>query len=267
MAPTDSSGLPEAFERLIAQRHEAAEAAVRQLRADHPDADTHALADALIRRCVRDMALGGAVTGGAAASPIAGVAVAAASAGADATWSIGRLGEMVMGLGIIYGHDESTRRERAIWVAATLGLTEGAAVGMTGLAARFGARSGAHLVSRIPAAGAGAARAGRFARAGSAVARAASGKGPWSLAALLPYGIGAGIGAAGNAALAQAIGRSAKQYFTSLATVPPGGARTAESADAGASGWYEEVIDVEVVEEIILDAEIIEDQSSDRRAR
>ncbi|MFM7508097.1 MAG: hypothetical protein ACKO5A_00925, partial [Actinomycetota bacterium] len=69
MAPTDSSGLPEAFERLIVQRHEAAEAAVRQLRADHPDADTDALADALIRRCVRDMALGGAVTGGAAASP------------------------------------------------------------------------------------------------------------------------------------------------------------------------------------------------------
>lgn len=251
----DASGLPDAIERLVAQRHDDAVDAVARLRAEHPDADPDALADLLIRRCVRDMAVGGAVTGGAAASPVAGIAVAAASAGADATWSVGRLGEMVMGIGIIYGHDEATRRERAVWVAAALGVTEGAAVGVTGLAARFGARSGARLISRLPAAGGGAARAGRFARAGSSVARVASGRGPWSLAALLPYGIGAGIGAAGNAALAQAVGRSAKQYFTNLgppADRPGGSERSAVWDD-------DDVIDVEVVEEIILDAEIVDD--------
>ena len=248
----DASGLPEAVERLVAQRHGAAVEAVARLREEHPDAGPDELADLLIRRCVRDMALGGAVTGGAAASPVAGVAVAAATAGADATWSVGRLGEMVVGMGIIYGHDEATRRERAVWVAAAHGLTEGAAIGVTGLAARFGARSGARLLARVPTAAAGAATAGRFARAGATVAKVAGGKGPWSLAALLPYGIGAGIGAAGNAALAQTVGRSAKQYFTSLGPPadPPGG-----------TVWVDdEVIDVEVVEEIILDAEIVDER-------
>ena len=248
-------------ERLVEQRHAAASDDVDRLRAEHPHADRDQLADLLIRTCMKDMALGGAITGGAAASPVAGVAVAAASAGADATWSVSRLGELIMGLGIIYGHEQASRSERAVWVAAILGVSEGAAVGMTGLAARIGARGGARLIARLPAAGAGTAKAGRLARAGSGVSRLASKKGPWSIAALVPYGIGAGVGAAGNAALAQAVGRAAKQYFAGL---PEGGAasagRRAGSDRQAATGTVDDVedadiIDVEFVEEIILDVE------------
>jgi hypothetical protein len=211
-------------ERLVEQRHAAAADDVARLRAEHPNADRDTLADLLIRTCMKDMALGGAITGGAAASPVAGVAVAAASAGADATWSVSRLGELIMGLGIIYGHEQASRSERAVWVAAVLGVSEGAAVGMTGLAARLGARGGARLIARLPAAGAGAAKAGRLSRAGTTVSRLANNKGPWSIAALVPYGIGAGVGAAGNAALAQAVGRAAKQYFANLSTASSGAA-------------------------------------------
>ena len=244
------------LERLVEQRHAAAADDVARLRAEFPAAAPDALADLLIRRCVKDMALGGAVTGGAAASPVAGVAVAAASAGADAAWSVSRLGELVMGLGIIYGHDEATRQEKAAWIAAVLGLSEGAAVGVTGLAARLGARGGARLLARLPAASASAAGAGRMARAGSTVSRLATGRGPWSLAALLPYGIGAGVGAAGNAALAGAVGRTAKQYFTRLPPPPPRAGSPAPSA--GAVDDLDDVIDVEVVVVIILDAEWID---------
>jgi len=256
--------LPEVLGRLVDQRHAVAVEDVARLRAEFPSADPDTLADLLIRRCVRDMALGGAVTGGAAASPVAGVAVAAASAGTDAAWSVSRLGELVMGLGIVYGHDRATRQEKAAWIAAVLGLSEGAAVGVTGLAARLGARGGARLVARLPAVGAGAAGAGRVARAGSTMGRLATGRGPWSLAALVPYGIGAGVGAAGNAALAGAVGRTAKQYFTRLPPPPPGsdGRPTAGSSTGftttGPDDDLDEVIDVEVVEEIILDAEWFE---------
>ncbi|MEZ5268449.1 MAG: hypothetical protein R2789_07760 [Microthrixaceae bacterium] len=38
--------------------------------------------------------------------------------------------------------------------------------------------------------------------------------GPWGLAALLPYGIGASVGAAGNAALALSVGRAAQRWFS-----------------------------------------------------
>jgi hypothetical protein len=250
-------------ERLVEQRHAAAAEDVSRLRAEHPDAGRDQLADLLIRTCMKDMALGGAITGGAAASPVAGVAVAAASAGADATWSVSRLGELIMGLGIIYGHEQASRTERAVWVAGILGVSEGAAVGMTGLAARVGARGGARLIARLPAAGAGAARTGRLARAGSTVSRLANNKGPWSIAALVPYGIGAGVGAAGNAALAQAVGRAAKQYFANLSTTSsgnPSAARGPSSTPRGATGSTTDVedadvIDVEFIEEIILDVE------------
>jgi hypothetical protein len=244
--------LPEVLGRLVDQRHAVAVEDVARLRAEFPSADPDTLADLLIRRCIRDMALGGAVTGGAAASPVAGVAVAAASSGTDAAWSVSRLGELVMGLGVVYGHDRATRQEKAAWIAAVLGLSEGAAVGVTGLAARLGARGGARLVARLPAVGAGAAGAGRVARAGSTVGRLATGRGPWSLAALVPYGIGAGVGAAGNAALAGAVGRTAKQYFTRLP--PPPSGSTTGWATADPVDDLDDVIDVEVVEEIILDS-------------
>jgi len=66
--------LPEVFERLVEQRHSVALDEVARLRAEHPGADADTLADLLIRRCMKDMALGSAAVAGAAASPVAGVA-------------------------------------------------------------------------------------------------------------------------------------------------------------------------------------------------
>lgn len=196
---------------MVDQRFATAVESVSRLRAEDPEATPDQLADRLIRRTSKEMAVGGAMTGGAAASPVAGVAVAAASAGADATYSVGKLSEMIMGLGIIYGHEHATVEERATWIWAVLGISEGAAVGLTGLAARAGSRGGARLLARLPA---GSQAAVNTKLSQRVMARLSTGKGPWSLAALIPYGIGAGVGAAGNAVLAQSVGRAAKQYFS-----------------------------------------------------
>ncbi len=186
---------------------------------------------------------------------MAGMTAAAAVLGTDAV-NVSRLGEMVMAIGILHGHARADADERALWVAAALGASEGAAMGVTGLAARAGARGGARILQRIPtavattAAGVGRTRrlAGRLAAKG----------GPWGLAALVPYGIGAGVGAAGNTALAYSVGRAARRYFTArpgegstTGGVPPkdspGDAPTSEPPSS------EEVWEAEFIEEWIID--------------
>lgn len=213
-----------ALERVVESRYSAAEDQVRRLRAAHPDEDTEVLADRLVRQYVRDLAIGGAVTGGAAASPLAGVTVLAA-AGVDAAYSAGRLGEMIMAIGILYGHEHSTVEQRTAWMWAVMGMADGAAVGLSGLAAKVGTRGGARLLARLPNSAVAAAnqRAGR-----RLAARLARSRSPWGLAALLPYGIGAGVGAAGNVALVLGVGRAAKEFFARTAPV---GGRVAEVLD------------------------------------
>ena len=218
-----SNALAPVVDRLVEHRYGAAVDDVATLRGEFPDDSPDELANRLIRRYAKELAIGGAVSGGAAASPVAGVAVAAASAGADATFSVGRLGEMIMAIGLVYGHDTTTVDERRAAIVTIMGLADGAAVGMSGLAARAGAKGGARVLQRIPTtpppATAGAGR--------KALSKLGTTKGPWSLTALIPYGIGAGVGAAGNALLARAVGRAAKEYFAghSPATAVAGGHR------------------------------------------
>lgn len=230
-------------------RHDAANAAVTRLRAEHPTDSPDELVNRLIRQCMRDLALNGAVSGGAAASPVAGPAAAAAVLGTESAASVSRLGEMVMAIGIVLGSDRADPDERALFIAAALGMTEGAAMGLTGLAARAGARGGARVLQRLPtAAAATAAGAGRTRRL---AARMAGRGGPWGLAALLPYTIGAGVGAAGNGALALSVGRAAKHYFGS-GDLDPGStdARGPHDGEPDDDLW-----DAEVLEERILDDE------------
>lgn len=251
-----------ALERVMEQRYASALADVTHLKEEHPQDRADELANRLIRRYAKDMALGGAVAGGAAAAPVAGVAVAAASAGIESAYSVGRLGEMIVAIGLLYGQAPTSANERRAVVLAVMGMADGAATGMSGLAARAGARGGAKVLRRIPAAGSSAGGIGR-----KAVNRLATGKGPWSAAALVPYGIGAGVGAAGSALLARAIGRAAKEYFA------------ASSRNAAATTWPEEdpadgeIVDAEsaevqfadgqvVVEVEIVDAEIVDSSRS-----
>ena len=242
------------------QRHGAARARVDALVEAHPEEDPEQLTRRLIRECARDLALGGAVTGGAAASPVAGPAATAAMFGTEGLAGATRLGEMVMAIGIVHGHHEADPGERALWLGAALGIGEGAAVGMASVAARAGARGGARLVSKIPsAAAAGAGRTKRLA------AKVGARRGPWGLAALLPYTIGAGVGAAGNAALAASVGRAANGYFAAnpspTGETGPPRPRSRPGSGSGSHSFTgddpaesaEEIWDAEVVDERIID--------------
>lgn len=245
--------------KVVDQRFASAVDAVAWLRSQEPAADPDDLVDRLIRRCARDLAIGGAVAGGAAASPGAGAAALAAGVGADATYSLGRLSELIVSIGLVYGHDQHAPDDRTAAVLAVLGLSEGAAIGLTGIAARVGSRGGARLVARLP----GAER--RPSAAQRAMAKLSTSKGPWSLAALLPYGIGAGVGAAGNAVLAATIGSAARQYFSALP--PP--RHEAILEDAGEGDLLEDeplqprpsarrFDDSDIVDAVIVDAVIVE---------
>lgn len=203
-------------DRVIEQRSAHAAEQVARLRAEYPDATREELANRLIRRCAKEMSIAGAVSGGAAAAPVAGMAVAAASAGADSVISMNRLGELIMGIGEVYGHGIDSHDERRAAVLAIIGIVDGAAVGVSGLAAKAGVRGGARVLSKVPSPASGAVTGGVARRA---VTKLGAKSGPWSLAALVPYGIGAGVGAAGNGLLARAVGKAAKEYFA--AAEPP----------------------------------------------
>ena len=202
-------------DRVVEQRAAHAAESVARLRAEHPDESREELANRLIRRCAKDMSIAGAVSGGAAAAPVAGMAVAAASAGIDSAFSMNRLGELIMGIGEIYGHGIESHDERRTAVLAVIGVVDGAAIGVSGLAAKAGVRGGARVLSKVPSPT--GALSGGVAR--RTVSKLAARSGPWSLAAFVPYGIGAGVGAAGNGLLARAVGKAAKEYFASTEVI------------------------------------------------
>jgi hypothetical protein len=198
--------------RVAEQRYGAALAEVAALRRAHPSESADELADRLVRRCVRDMAIGGAMTGGAAAAPAAGAAVVAASVGVDTAYGVGRLGEMIMGIGILFGQAAASPAERRTAVLAVMSMVDSAAAGVSGLAARGGANGGARVLRRLPP-------IKRAAPGAAGATRSGNGRsGPWRVVAVVPYGIGAGVGAAGSALLARAVGRAAKEYFGSASS-------------------------------------------------
>jgi len=248
--PSFPRALPDlspALERAVEQRYAAALAEVARLREEHPDEPVEQLVNRLVRRYAKDMAVGGAVAGGAAAAPVAGMAVAAASAGVESAYSVSRLGEMIMAIGILHGHSPTSVEERRAAVLAVMGMADGAAIGVSGLAARAGSRGGARLLRRVAPASGATAGAGRTR---VALSKLGARRGPWSAAALVPYGIGAGVGAAGNALLARAVGRAAREYYAShprhAAPGPPAGR------------WV-------IVEDDVVDAEIVDEPDATGR--
>jgi hypothetical protein len=253
----------------VETRYGPAQDQVDSIRAAFPGASPEQLADHLIRKYAKELAVGGAMSGGAAASPVGGLTFVAAAAGADAAFSAGRLGEMVMAIGLVLGHDDSTAEQRTVWMRAVLGMADGAAVGLTGLAARVGTRGGAKLLSRLPTSAVSAAEQRASQKMLSRMVRPG---GKWGVASLIPYGIGAGVGAAGNVALAFGVGRAAKEFFARTPPVARNG-KVAEVVDDETELLEDEpgftapgrrpqaaddIIDAEIVDADIVDAEIVE---------
>jgi hypothetical protein len=122
---------------------------------------------------------------------------------------------MVMAVGLAYGHDLSDVEQRKQWVYNVLSGSHGQLtdsekkagdlkkqLGEQGLGTK-GGPTGVSRMNEIVATRVGSKMVGRL--VGEEVAL--------KIATLLPLGVGAGIGAIGNRALVNSIGRHAKSYF------------------------------------------------------
>jgi hypothetical protein len=208
-----SKALLPAIDHLIDARYAPARASAARLRDaswDGPPRTAEQIADALIASTRRELAAIGAAAGGAAAVPGVGTAASMAASTADVSWTVTRLGELIMAIGTAYGHTSDSIEERRAWVLSVLGMATGASKGVRGLAQQVGSRGGARLVSAIPTAG--VARVNRV-LGGRIITKFGTQQGVIRLGRLVPFGVGAAIGAAGNAALVQVVGVQAKRFF------------------------------------------------------
>ena len=144
------------------------------------------------------------------AAAAAGTAAAVLTAGADVAYSVSRLGEMVLAIGIAYGHDAASFEERKAWVLAVLSMSRGAVAGLDGLAAKIGAEGGAAALASLTGAQLESINSKLAAKV---VAKLSTDAAVSRLGRVLPFGIGAGVGAAGSIAIARSVARQARRFF------------------------------------------------------
>lgn len=151
----------------------------------------------------------GGAAGGAAAVAGVGTAAGIAVSGADATWTVGRLGE-ILSVGAAYGHGAETIEERRAWVLAVLGMAMGVSTGMSGVAAQVGSKGGVKIVKAIPIS-----QVVRINQAlgGRILVKFGAKQGAVRLGRLIPFGVGAAIGGGGNVLLVGSVGNRAKDFF------------------------------------------------------
>ena len=195
---------------------------------------TDEIVDELVRKYSKELAAVAALSGGAAALPGTGTAAAVLATGADVAFTIGKLAEMVLAIGVAHGHDARSIEERRAWVLAVLSMGKGAVSGVEGLAGRIGAEGGARIVTTITSTQLDSVNSRLAAKM---LARLASEQSAARLGRLLPFGIGAGVGAAGNVLIVRSVARTARKFFA----VGPSTAPILEVDP--------DVIDVEVLED------------------
>ena len=203
-------GVLPSVDRLVESRYDAAAALVARLRAEHPDVTDDQLVERIVRRFSRELGVVAAMSGGAAAVPGAGTPAAVVTAGADGAYSGSRLGEMVLAIGIAYGHDAASFEERKAWVLAVLSMSRGAVAGLDGLAAKIGAEGGAAALASLTGAQLESINSKLAAKV---VAKLSTDAAVSRLGRVLPFGIGAGVGAAGSIAIARSVARQARRFF------------------------------------------------------
>ncbi len=199
-----------AVDRLVDTRYPTAVSAVARVRAARPAAEGTQIADELIRLARRELVAVGAAAGGAAAVPGIGTSIGLAANTADVGWTVARLGELILAIGLAYGHTPESIEERRTWVLAVLAMATGASNGLRDLARQVGSKGGATIVKGVP--NTVLIRMNRV-LGRRLVARWSAREGFRRMGRLVPFGLGAVIGGAGNAAIVAVVGREAKRFF------------------------------------------------------
>ncbi len=162
-----------------------------------------------------ELAAVGAASGGIAALPGAGTATAVATAAADIGWYTMRLADLIMTVAVIHGHEQATVEERRAWVLSVLAFGSGAAAGLDKVAREVGKGLGSRQIGAVSG---GTLRLINQHLGARLLRRYGTRRGAATLGKLLPFGVGAAIGAAGNAFGVGAVADHADEFFRDLAT-------------------------------------------------
>ncbi len=215
-----------ALDKVVETRYAPAQEFVQRLTRENPEFNTEQIVDLIVRRYTRELAAVAAVAGGTAAIPGAGTGTAIATGGLDLAYSMTKLGEMILAIGAANGHTAHSIEERRTFVLSVLAMANGVATGIEGAAGRIGAIGGASIVARIP----DEALMSINKKLGAKVlAKFAAEQGAVRLGRLIPFGIGAGVGAAGNTLLVRSVARHARRFFAQRDSSSPHSLRTSNA--------------------------------------
>ena len=205
-------------DKAVTERWDAARQ--RALRAEGSDLD--AKVKSVAKSFSRELVALGAATGAAAAAPGIGTASAVSVLGAEIGWFAFRSTDLIMTIGALHGHVDSSPEERRAWVLSILAFGENAADEFTALAGEMerdlvirGERIGA-LVTSV--AGSDVATVDALRRMNATLASKVLGKygsrkGMASVGKLLPFGIGAVVGGSANWAMSRTTSSQARRFF------------------------------------------------------
>ena len=209
--------LDAALDKAIAIQRPVVQSYVYRLRAKHPDATPAQIVELLERRYLTAVIGIGGASGAAAVLPGAGTAVSVASGAAEITAFVSATAMYVLALAELHSvpvSDPAVRR--ALVVATLLGESGAAALDLTEGETRHWAQSLGKTLTRERMTGLNGRLAHLF------VTRFGARQGALLFGRALPLGIGASVGAVGNAALARgAIGSARKAFGPAPAKFPP----------------------------------------------
>jgi hypothetical protein len=205
-----SKGFTKAVDKVVELRYEPAQNSVEKLRQRNPQKTPDQLADLVVRRRRKELGAVGAASGGVAAVPMVGTGASLAAMGGDTGWMVLRIGEMILELGVVYGHDAESIEERRAWVMSVLSLSLGIAGGIEGVGKEIAQKGGVQLVKKLPMTQIVAINR---VLGGRIVVKWGANQGVIRLGRLIPFGVGAVIGLTANAVFVTTVGTRAKHFF------------------------------------------------------
>jgi hypothetical protein len=200
--------LDAALDRALAIQRPVVLAYLDRVRAKRPDATAAQIIEQLERRYLAAVVGIGTASGAAAAIPGVGTGTAIATGAAEIAGFVSATAMFVLAVAEVHGVPVSDPEVRRALVLAVL-LGEGAAAAIEGVAGH--APHWAQVIGRTTSRDKVAGINGRLAHL--LVTRFGARQGALLVGRALPLGIGAGIGAAGNAALARTAITSARRAF------------------------------------------------------
>lgn len=199
----------------------------------------------------RELTTVGAATGAVAAAPGLGTAAVASALIADMGWFAMRATSLIMTVGAIHGHTESTVEERRAWVLAVLAFGDDAASQFTTLVREIDSSlaTGEQLTARAAGVlGSDAATLDALRRINSSLAslvlkKYGTRRSMLAVGKLLPFGIGAVVGGGANYAFVRVVGKQADRFFRDARLLPSLPLEAGDGSGADRPRWLRSVPD------------------------